>query len=290
MLKDFTDSAKSLTRNPLGVIGLFLVLVYGLASLVLGLGSSSFESRERLPLILFLVLFPCVVLFAFYRLVSKHHKKLYAPSDFRDERHFVNLQGEEERERKVQEELAALEAQGAQPTPSPDAKSVAPARVALRGRYSEAERLGLLAIEERLGQPLRKHVSVVSNNRQVGFDGLLIRKNEVHLVEVKYYARPMFKREFLEAPLHRAASFLFSQTFDHGRDNAVFWFVVVMDFPREAAPAFIEEVRGSVVSDLFKVEFLFVHFDELAEKFGLGIEDFLTTEQAALLSVDSDQE
>lgn len=84
MLKAFAQSARSLTKNPLGVIGLFLVLVYGFACLLFGASSKSLESTERQPLIWFLVLFPCLVLGAFYRLVAKHHKKLYAPSDFKD--------------------------------------------------------------------------------------------------------------------------------------------------------------------------------------------------------------
>jgi hypothetical protein len=36
------------------------------------------------PLILFLVIFPLVVLRVFYQLVTKHYEKLYAPRDFPD--------------------------------------------------------------------------------------------------------------------------------------------------------------------------------------------------------------
>ena len=39
-LKTFGDTANTLSRNPLGIIALFIVLVYGFASLVTAFGSS----------------------------------------------------------------------------------------------------------------------------------------------------------------------------------------------------------------------------------------------------------
>lgn len=65
-MKTFGDTAKSLARNPLGIIALFIVLVYGFASLVTA-SAGSFTSAERLPLIYFLVGFPVLVLVVFAR-------------------------------------------------------------------------------------------------------------------------------------------------------------------------------------------------------------------------------
>ena len=90
-LKAFGDTAKSLARNPLGIIALFIVLIYGFASLVVGF-SGKLASPERLVIVWFLVLFPVAVLAVFGWLVSRHHSKLYAPSDFRDESHFLQSQ------------------------------------------------------------------------------------------------------------------------------------------------------------------------------------------------------
>lgn len=87
----FANTAKSLARNPLGIIALFIVLVYGFASLVT-LFASSFSPAERLPLIYFLIIFPILVLIAFTWLVSKHSGKLFAPSDFKDEQNYVKMQ------------------------------------------------------------------------------------------------------------------------------------------------------------------------------------------------------
>lgn len=89
--KRFGDTAKSLARNPLGIIALFIVLVYGFASLVTAF-ASSFTVSERIPLIYFLVTFPILVLGVFAWLVSRNSGKLFAPSDFKDEENYVKMQ------------------------------------------------------------------------------------------------------------------------------------------------------------------------------------------------------
>ena len=87
----FGQIAKGLARNPLGIIALFIVLVYGFAALVTAF-ASSLTAAERLPLIWFLVVFPVLVLAVFAWLVSRHSGKLYSPSDFRDEENYVRMQ------------------------------------------------------------------------------------------------------------------------------------------------------------------------------------------------------
>ena len=87
----FGQTAKNLARNPLGIIALFIVLIYGVAGLVTAF-SGSLTASERLPLIWFLVLFPVLVLIVFAWLVSKHSGKLFSPSDFRNEENYVKMQ------------------------------------------------------------------------------------------------------------------------------------------------------------------------------------------------------
>jgi hypothetical protein len=87
-LPSFGTTAKGLARNPLGIIALFIVLIYGFAALTLGF-NSKLEAAERMPLVWFLVAFPVAVLVLFGWLVSAHHEKLYAPSDFRSDDVFL---------------------------------------------------------------------------------------------------------------------------------------------------------------------------------------------------------
>jgi len=88
-LKLFGNLAQRLGRSPLGIIALFLLLVYGMAALVVGF--SNLDSDLQKIFVWFLVLFPVFVLITFYLLVTKHHDKLYAPSDFTDESYFVRI-------------------------------------------------------------------------------------------------------------------------------------------------------------------------------------------------------
>lgn len=74
-------------KNPIGVIGFFLVLVEAIASLVVAY--SNLCEYQNTILVLFIVLFPCIVLAVFHNLVTQHHQKLYSPSDYRDEQNFV---------------------------------------------------------------------------------------------------------------------------------------------------------------------------------------------------------
>jgi CheY-like chemotaxis protein len=88
---EIVDAAKGLARNPIGIIALFIVMVYGFASLVT-VFAGSFTHEERVPLIYFLVLFPVVVLAVFAWLVSTHSGKLFAPADFKNEENYVKMQ------------------------------------------------------------------------------------------------------------------------------------------------------------------------------------------------------
>jgi CheY-like chemotaxis protein len=88
-IKSFSESAKGFTKSPLGIIALFIVLVYGFATLAATFGSNLKENVT--PLIYFLVIFPVIVFCGFLWLVSQHHDKIYGPSDFKNEENFLKM-------------------------------------------------------------------------------------------------------------------------------------------------------------------------------------------------------
>lgn len=89
-MTNFIDHAKGLTKNPLGIIALFVSLIYGFACLVLSTSISNLRTpEERLPLIWFIIIFPLIILVGFMFLVMKHHGKLYSPSDYGDTESFL---------------------------------------------------------------------------------------------------------------------------------------------------------------------------------------------------------
>ncbi|MES2556751.1 MAG: pYEATS domain-containing protein [Bacteroidota bacterium] len=92
-ISGFRKSAKALSKNPLGIIALFIVLVYGLGSMVVVVGGEKLLAIAYHPLTWFLAIFPFIVLLVFAYLVSRHHQKLYAPSDYDSSEHFIEASG-----------------------------------------------------------------------------------------------------------------------------------------------------------------------------------------------------
>jgi tetratricopeptide (TPR) repeat protein len=89
-LKDFGKNARALGRSPIGIIALFVVFLYASFTAVLTVGNS-IPNEIKIAIGIFMIVFPVLILLVFYLLVTKHPEKLYSPTDFRDEQHFVNL-------------------------------------------------------------------------------------------------------------------------------------------------------------------------------------------------------
>ncbi len=89
-VSSITRTASVLSRNPLGLLALCLVIGEAIAGMFL-LRPQVLGPGERLLLCSFVVAYPLCVVAAIYRLVSRHHTKLYAPADFRDERCFLEV-------------------------------------------------------------------------------------------------------------------------------------------------------------------------------------------------------
>ena len=87
----FNNISPNFMRNPLGIIALFIVMIYAMAGLVTT--SEALSPDERRILVIFLVAFPLIVLAVFYLLVTRHSEKLYAPGDFKDEDNYLRAQG-----------------------------------------------------------------------------------------------------------------------------------------------------------------------------------------------------
>ncbi|WP_072986831.1 hypothetical protein [Clostridium cavendishii] len=87
MDENFYTSAQKLSKNPLGILALFLVLTYAILAIITGFGQ--LDGLLKTILVAYLIIFPLVVLFVFYNLVVNHHSKLYAPTDFKDDKSFL---------------------------------------------------------------------------------------------------------------------------------------------------------------------------------------------------------
>ncbi|MFL6689119.1 MAG: hypothetical protein ACJ8IR_02875 [Alphaproteobacteria bacterium] len=80
-----------MARGPLGIIARFISLIYAISALLLAASVTQLSQGNKTLLICFIVLFPFAVLIMFSWLVAGHHKKLYAPSDFRSDESFFRI-------------------------------------------------------------------------------------------------------------------------------------------------------------------------------------------------------
>ncbi|QVK34048.1 hypothetical protein [Pseudomonas syringae] len=91
-------------KNPLTVISRFAAIAEVSGSIVLPL----VESETQAVFIWFLMLFPVLIVALFFATLNFNHKKLYAPSDYKNENHFMALFGTvsvAERKEKLEEEV-----------------------------------------------------------------------------------------------------------------------------------------------------------------------------------------
>lgn len=149
-VESFGQTAKGLARNPLGIIALFIVLVYGLAALVTAF-TGSLSPAERLPLIWFLVIFPILVLGVFSWLVSRHSGQLFAPSDFRDEENYIRMQETYHKQIRAAASLAAASAKSDMPASEHEIEQIVDAvRYAppIRSAQAEAWRNSILWVDD----------------------------------------------------------------------------------------------------------------------------------------------
>jgi len=181
---------QNLGKNPIGVIALFLVLIYGIATL--GTTSDALTADQRWVLVWFLVSFPVIVFGVFVLLVIFHHEKLYAPYEYRDERHFFKKLSPEDQRARLDEEVDVRTADSDQLRPL--------SRNEVRLEVTLAQDLALRALEQELGCSISRQVGVPAGEGWINLDGAVARGNELVAIEVKHYRGnkfPLFQIEHL---------------------------------------------------------------------------------------------
>lgn len=132
---EFIKSAKEYARNPLGIVALFISLIYGFASLLLGTSADKLDSIEKWPLLIFIVTFPFAVLLVFYKLVTNHHGKLYSPSDYQSDASFLSTLSRSEKYERV--ETIAKEILNYQPSNTMDDVPIDTAEIGIEEEDSD---------------------------------------------------------------------------------------------------------------------------------------------------------
>lgn len=203
----FGEAAVKLSRSPLGVIALFIVLVDFFAAAVLGPFGGNLDSDQRWTLLVFIVSFPIIVFGTFAWLIVKHYTKLYAPFDYRTDEAFLRPLTPAEQGQRLAADIGE-DAEGLRsvapgsispkepvpsdsgPSPQQDvgvqAEQAARRRVArAKADHLLAEDLALKKIEIEEGAPIQRQVALTIAGRTVEFDGVIRRPAQLVAVEVQ---------------------------------------------------------------------------------------------------------
>lgn len=82
------EYAVKLAKTPLGIIALFVLLAEVIAAMVVGT-SSGLSERNQTIIVIFITMFPVLVVGMFWHLVVNHNVKLYSPSEFPNHSDFL---------------------------------------------------------------------------------------------------------------------------------------------------------------------------------------------------------
>lgn len=283
-LGGFVRDAKSLARNPLGIIALFIALIYGFATLLLGAAADKLQGDQKLPLVWFVVLFPVLVLIAFYRLVTRHHGKLYAPADYKNDESFLKTLPEEQQTERLEEEIASVEPEAirrpprtgssiSDSAPNPHQASE-PSLDAIRSQYVLAERLAIQKLEKELGVSFHLQASF-GGGRATAFDAVAEESNLFTAVEVKYLRRPFISTVTVREVLYRAV--LASQIIERKNDSKQLRLILVL-VVNFSSPEEIDRLTRQVpqlIADApVKTELRIFKFDELKSEFRVADDSF----------------
>ncbi len=205
---EFLSNIKNLTRNPLGIIALFVSMIYGFSCLVLSTSITNLEyAYERLPLIWFVIIFPIIILAAFIYLVIFHHEKLYSPSDFRDYDSFIQTIDENKRIKRIQDEVKSLEtspksedfsekdnsdvtklSENSKNQDTVDGSQSSDITVSeLLKMYTNSEKWTLNELNLKYNVILKPQVRLRTPLAHFEFDGFGTNRNSTFIVEVKFW-------------------------------------------------------------------------------------------------------
>ena len=185
---------KTSIKNPLTIIAIFAGIAEISGTAVLPLLDGEVQSIY----IWFLMFFPILLVILFFLTLNFNHKTLYAPSDFKDEKHFLNILkplSAVQKNEKVEIELREMaigdtyKVTGKAGAIGPGAKTVKKdiirSDIEAKSDYLIAEQAALSLVERDLGVPIQTHLGLIGKNASFAIDGMTETFSEVIAIQVK---------------------------------------------------------------------------------------------------------
>jgi hypothetical protein len=203
---NFFGIVPKLSKDPLGIIALFIALVYAIAALILGLGSH-LTVTQKWPFIGFLIGFPVIVLISFLWLVVNYNQKLYSPEDYRSDKAFLktlkpgqqvyngidgkNFDGE--KKHTISQAHSETKKKTAQKTTSKKYRPIL------------AEDLVLRDLEIEMDVPFRRQLGIKSDldGGLIPFNGIAALPDEIIAVYIKYLDEKAHSNEHFYTQLQK---------------------------------------------------------------------------------------
>jgi hypothetical protein len=210
-------------KNPLTIIAIFA----GLAE-VFSTAVTPFLSVEiQYIFIWFLVSFPLILIGLFFITLNFNHKVLYAPSDYKDEQHFISIlrpATKQEKENKLKEEIQEdieintieeIQEEVSECIAEEIQKRIEEQNFGIKYRhYKVAEKAVLNKIQKEKNIDIHKQVSFDYSNGSTMFDGISYKGQMLNIYEVKILNDNIQYKEIIDNLIHRLSTFIKLSKFD----------------------------------------------------------------------------
>ena len=267
-MDNLSETAGKLARNPLGIIALFIVLVYGIAGIVLSASSQFLSEPQKSVLVWFLVIFPFVVFIGFLWLVSKHHTKLYAPTDYKDEEGFFRSLTPEEKKQKIKKEIKEITGESSKVEIKGEASVKAEATKEAMPNFGEqiflAEELILREIQSEYDCSITRGASL---GNDIGFDGIFTKDGKGYGVEVKL-VKNKINKPALKSDIRKYSNFITKNNFKSF--NLILAFAVDSAFTFDEAGV-REFVKNVSTAAGVNIEVKIYYIQDLRRKHGIEL-------------------
>ncbi len=270
-LNKFSEAAKNFSHNPLGIIALFIWLVYAIAALVMMYSINSLLPHESVMLLSFIILFPFVILFVFYKLVTKHHNKLYAPKDYRTDDAFYKCASIEEQRKQRESEIEEEQQELKQEEKGFESKhAVVKTAEGIREKYFLAENLIIRVLEAEMKVSIKRACRLGPEKGSPIIDGIFFENDQLNIIEIKLITAPRFALIGISKFLSQLTSYYvgLKEKNVFPRKMSVLLAVVVDEMPDQR----LLKLRIERVVDKYpniKVDVKLFDFKELKQKFGI---------------------